>query len=494
MRITIKKVNRPFGSISLKHLINIKLTPIPIAGLLLLSVFLLQTGCTSNYYITARQLHSRGNYVGAIENYDEFIARTPDGAMRVKALNNRSEAYYQMADEQMERGNYRLAIRLFYLSNSLKADEKLVESHLAIAGQAYQEEDFDRIFNTYNYIINTFPLLPATPYVVYRRLKLHHNLEHDIDHIWNDFLILVDRYMDEEQIENARPIIDQYLPGLVEEAVNLKESESYEAAIDQLIHLKSYPHSFQEKIESEIGLLYYEKGDMNKQEEDFFEAYDNYLLAKEYNPGLSDRIDSKFEAMVIAIVDYGNGLLEERKIDEAFEVFELSFRIIPGNELATESIRRTEQLAENIRQADNLFQQALQYEEDENYEEALRLYRQSWNLDRLPRTEDKIFLMTNLIEIEEDPVGFARTIISEYNNGIIMRNIDEITTTLEAIDGDSVRTSGWRVLLSTGTHRYEVRYDITSRSQSYYLIWQVNLLNRNIVPLNRHSEEVMGLS
>ncbi len=40
---------------------------------MLLLLLLIFTGCSSNYYFTANRLKQRSNFLGAIENYDEFI-------------------------------------------------------------------------------------------------------------------------------------------------------------------------------------------------------------------------------------------------------------------------------------------------------------------------------------------------------------------------------------------------------------------------------------
>lgn len=469
--------------------------PRPSLLILLIAIaafLLILSGCTSSYYITAQRLHSRGNYVGAIENYDEFINRTKDGATRILALNNRSQAYYDMGLEQMRRNNFRLAIRLLYLSNTLQADEKMVDCYLSLAENSYLEGDLKNVITIYDFIIETYDILPVIPSVIHKRLQLYHEHYKDIDKVWNDFVLLVDRYNDKELIEKSVPVIDKYVPALIERAVNLRNSFNYETAIRELLVLENYPHSYHQNIREAVGLLLFELADANKKEQRFFQAYETYELVKVYHPPLEEKVNQRFNEMVSQMIEHGNELLDKRNTGEAKKIFNLTFDIIPDNRPAKEAIERAERLAEDIRIADEIYRQALVYENDEKYEEALRLYKQSLSRDRLPRTEEKIFLMTNLIEIEKNPIAFARRIITEYRNGIIVRNIQSRASMLREIYGDSVRESDWRIMLSTGTHRYEVRYDIISPADNYFLIWQVNLLNRNIVPLNKESEEVMG--
>ena len=51
--------------------------------------------------------------------------------------------------------------------------------------------------------------------------------------------------------------------------------------------------------------------------------------------------------------------------------------------------------------------------------------------------------------------------------------------------------SGWKFLLSTSQYKYEVRYDLMSPRETFFYVWQVNLKDRSIIPLNKISEDLM---
>ena len=454
----------------------------------LVIIMMITIGCTSNYYITAYNLQQRGNYVGAIENYDQFIRKSNDGAMIVNALNGRSESYYQLGLQSMNRGNYPLAIRMFYLANSSLADERIADCYLILADNAYQRNDIENSFRLYDYVITSFPESARIVEALYRRILLNHENQQDGETILEDYILLVEKDQEGNLVRETNSIINQYIPSYITEA---KIDVDNQTAINQLLKLLDFPHSYHDLVKKEIGSLYLALGDDFRINEQFRDAEKKYSLALEYDPSLQIEINDRLSRTVDQMVARGDMLLRERKIDEAIDLYNRTFNIMPDNQAGRSAIARANELRENIRQAEILYNQGLEMERENRYREALRLYQQSYNRDRLTRASDKIFLMTNLIEIENDPETFAISVISNYKNGLIIRNLNEITNELLAIHGDDVNVSGWRIMLSTGTHRYEIRYDITSRTDSYYFIWQVNLLNRQLTPLNRISGTVM---
>jgi hypothetical protein len=466
---------------------NLKFWPLMATALTLL----LMSGCASNYYTTAVRLQQRNNYLGAIENYDEFIARSSNGAMITKALNNRSKAYHNLGIQALESNHYRLAARFFYLANTLASDEKMVDAHYTLANIAYSRGEMEQSLAIINFIIDTYPHLPVIPEIIFRRIELNHQYEQDKEKIWKDYVRLADRYNEDDLVRQAIPIIDSYMPEYILDAKRVSDKEGFDTAIKNLLYLNRYPHSYQDIVTNEIGLLYFEMAEGAQEEESYFDAERYYRFAVEYDPQLRQVVDERLNQMVSAMISFGDSLLTKRKVDEAKDLYQLTYAIIPNNQAAREAISRAEVLQENIEAAEGLFRQAEENEKEGNIVEALRLYRLSYQRDRLQQTADKIFLMTNLIEIEKNPVAFARTIIEEYKNGLILRNLQETASRLRALHGDDVRVSGWRIMLSTGANRYELRYDVTSPSESNYYIWQVNLLNRALTPLNKDSQEIM---
>jgi hypothetical protein len=54
-----------------------------------------------------------------------------------------------------------------------------------------------------------------------------------------------------------------------------------------------------------------------------------------------------------------------------------------------------------------------------------------------------------------------------------------------------IRDSGWKLLLSSGQYRYEARYDLLTPNETFLYIWQINLRDRSVIPLNKLSEALM---
>lgn len=458
---------------------------------LLFLLMLLATGCTTNYYISGYTLHQRGQYIGAIENYDQFIAKTKDGAMKTQVLSKRSEAYYSLGKNTMSRENYQLAIRFFYLANTYAADEKIADCYLHLADIEFAEGNVESTLRYYNYIIANYDQLPIISQVVFRRMQLNHQNYKVKELIWSDFLLLYDRYNDWDYIKKAIPIIDLYILDFVEEILSRREEYGDEDTIKMLYSLNYYPHSYGSNISDEIGLIYYSLGEEVEEKENFVAAVKFYNLAGDYNESLLSKIDEKLQQIVYKIIRQGENLLDKREISAAQMLFESTFQIIPNHPEAQKYIERAENLKNRIQRAQELYNKGLQAEKEEKYNQALSYFNQSYEIDKQKTTEEKIFMIGNIIEIERDHIGFAKKIISEHNNRAIIRNIEGIVEQLRQKDGNSVSVSDWRIMLSTGNHRYEVRYDIMGVSKSYYFIWQVNLLTRSITPLNNQSQQIM---
>lgn len=458
-------------------------------GMLFIAGFLLCSGCASNYYVTAYNLQQRGRYIGAIENYDFFIARSRDGAMITKALNNRALAYYQLGLQAQERQNYRLAIRFLYLANNEEADERIIECYLAILDDTEIRDDPQEAMELCNFIIDAYIHIPSVSEVIYRRLMIIHEYLDDIQAILRDYELLVEHDAENVFLSHATEILDHHMPIYIEQAKSYPDDE----AIDRLLNILDYTSTYQDVINKEIGELYFKLADQYRSEENFQVATEYYSLAVEYSPEIQKEISQRLDKTVIQMIAMGDELLNQRKIEEAIVAYNDTFKIIPDNQAAQRAIEQAKLYRQNIDRALDLFNQALQLEKQERYQEARRLYRESYSFDNLPRTAEKISLMSNLLEIERDPEDFARKIITEYKGGLIVKNLNNIARRIEQeLDDDEVNVSGWRVMLSTGTHRYEIRYDITSRLKNHYFIWQVNLLNRQLTPLNEISSNVMG--
>jgi tetratricopeptide (TPR) repeat protein len=281
------------------------------------------------------------------------------------------------------------------------------------------------------------------------------------------------------------------MKSFIEETIARKTEDNRLEVIDKLLYFEEYPNSYHKRIRSEVGTIYYEMGLVAEKQLKYFDAEKLFRLSSQYNPELEAQVTSELNGMVGKMINYGNNLLKERKVAEALKIYQLTFSILPDNPSAHNAIKIAEEKKASIEEAKAISLKAEQSEKDKKYQEAFNLYKQAYAKDPIKEYSDKVFTMESLIEIEKDAVGFARKIISSYNNGRITSSLRKIEETLRDNFGDDVNTSGWRIMLSTGTHRYEVRYDITSKGESFYFIWQVNLLTRQITPLNKESKEAM---
>ncbi|HRX76699.1 MAG TPA: hypothetical protein P5342_04510 [Candidatus Cloacimonadota bacterium] len=100
--------------------------------------------------------------------------------------------------------------------------------------------------------------------------------------------------------------------------------------------------------------------------------------------------------------------------------------------------------------------------------------------------------MQNLIEAERNPTAFAERIINEYRSGLLVRRVAaKRAEVLQTYKANEIRDSGWKMLLSTGQYKYEARYDLLTPTDTYLYVWQINLRDRSVIPLNRLSEELM---
>ncbi|MDD3579376.1 MAG: hypothetical protein PHS23_10335, partial [Candidatus Cloacimonetes bacterium] len=86
----------------------------------------------------------------------------------------------------------------------------------------------------------------------------------------------------------------------------------------------------------------------------------------------------------------------------------------------------------------------------------------------------------------------AERIINEYRSGLLVRRVAaKRAEVLQTYKANEIRDSGWKMLLSTGQYKYEARYDLLTPTDTYLYVWQINLRDRSVIPLNRLSEELM---
>lgn len=100
--------------------------------------------------------------------------------------------------------------------------------------------------------------------------------------------------------------------------------------------------------------------------------------------------------------------------------------------------------------------------------------------------------MQNLIAAQDNPTRFAQRIVEEYRGGILVMRIQRHKQELlRAYNATEIRDRGWSVRILSGQFKYEVRYDLMTPNISYYYVWQVNLRDKTIKPLNTLTEKLM---
>lgn len=460
----------------------------------ILLIILVNLGCSKHgTYKLARKYYLADKLVIAIEYYDRFIERTSDGALATKSELERSECYYQLGLQIFAKENWKLAINLFYLANSLKADEKIDNCYYELSQIASMEKDTTQVLKYYDHITTYLKTSELIPEILYNRIQI--NVERDNKHnAFEDYHKLWKEYPDDDYTRKVQPFIDMMMPYYIEEVIALQDSGKYETSLTILKNISQYPSSYWELIIEEISDIYVIMADLAFEVEDFDTAKEHLLLSIEYNSDKEAYMHQKLIDVCENYLSQGDVLLSDRKIEEALELYEKTKRVIPDYENTKISIEAALQLKKDFEKAEELRLSAVELENDEKFAEALKLYKQSYALKTTDEIQNKIFRMNNLIEAKKDPIAFALSIIQNYKAGAVAIKMQEIENRMIELYGDNVRISGWKVLYSFGEYKYELRYDIVGAEESYYFVWRVNLGNRDVKPLNKISEEILEIT
>jgi tetratricopeptide (TPR) repeat protein len=259
-----------------------------------------------------------------------------------------------------------------------------------------------------------------------------------------------------------------------------------------LFLIRLYPVADPNRVDYEISNIYQELAEIAIQSTDYFEANRLFLKAIQYYPTKQAVINKRLQDIAYLYVDKGNDYLKVRDFNNAMVYYEKTFEIIPDFELAKQAIRNLNNVRQNIRQAAELASEAERLEAGRNFAEARILYNQAYQLDRIPSYNEKSLIMANMIEAEKDPVAFAQAIINDYGNGVLYRRIQaQKQQLLKKFKLEEIKDTGWKILRSTGQFKYEARYDLLTPAENLYFVWQVNLRERTITPLNKLSEKLM---
>ncbi len=457
-----------------------------------LILLLLTTGCEQNRFKKAEMLYNQRRYAAAVEYLDHYIQTGKNGAMVTRAELIRSDSYYELGMIANSKGNWNLAIRFLKLANSEIADVTLAEIYKELALQALDKADIQTALSYLSLIINEIPISELNPEALQLRIKVTLDNLGDKVTAWNDYMMLYDKYRDNPYEILARPYVLRFIDININEAVQKAVAGNYDQALAELFQIIRYPVADPDKVNLEISNIYQEQAEILVQEQKYIEADQFYRKAIQHYPSKEKEIMQRLRAIGVLYIDKGNSYLQIRDFENALTYYRKTYEIIPDFDLANQAIARVSEIKQNIVKAAAMAEEAEKAENAKNYIEAQRLFNQAYQLDNEEEYYKNAITMGNLIEADKNPTGFARRIINEYRGGILIKRVTaQKQEMLKSFKSTEVKDSGWKILLSSGQYKYEARYDLITPKESYYFVWQINLKDRNLVPLNKVSEKLM---
>jgi tetratricopeptide (TPR) repeat protein len=460
--------------------------------ILLILIVIFLSGCETNRYKHAHSLYVAKNYAGAIGVLDDYIKTAKNGAFITRAEMDRSDSYYNLGKLSVEKKNWKLAIRLLILANSEQADHLLDKCYYQLAENAFQANDITTGLLYYDLIVNEIPTSELVPDILLRKIRIALDTYHDIRKAWQVYMILYNRFPDSPTEIEARPLISSFISQDVAEAVEIGKRQEYEKALATLFEIKKYPVGDKIRIENEIANIYMAKADTDMKSLNYHDAVLNLKLAVQYSAEKKETADQKLRSIAGVYIEKGNSEAKKRNFDTAIDYYEDSFQIIPEYPLAIKLIQDAKTTRHNIDYAVTLVKEGEQLETNRKFKDALANYQKAHELDHLDEYSRRIFLVSNIIEAEKNPETFTYRIITEYKGGKLNREIAAKRKALLLTNkADDVKDSGWKIMHSPGQYKYEARYDLYTLDQSFFYVFQVNLKERIIVPLNKLSENLM---
>jgi len=341
-------------------------------------------------------------------------------------------------------------------------------------------------------ILREVPDSPLLPEVLYHRIGYFIEVKSDNEAAWNDYMRLFDNYPNSPYEILARNYVLRFIPEKLQYAEILNEQGYYADALKELFELSKYPVVDMEQVNKQISAVYEKQAEELLSEQDYIEADRLFRIAMQYYPQKKASITNRLESITNLFIQKGNSLLEAGDFEGALVHYRKTFDIIPDYPPALEAINRLFTIQENIRKAANLYSQAEKMEATGKLNEALQTYNAAYALDPKPEYKQRAGLIQNLIEANKNPSAFARKIITEYRGGLLTNRIQkQKQELLKRYKQNEIQDSGWKLMLSTGQYKYEARYDLLTPNETYLYVWQINLRDRSIIPLNKLSEALM---
>jgi Tfp pilus assembly protein PilF len=459
---------------------------------LILILLLGLSACEINKLNSAQDHFNNRRYAAAIQELDIYINTGENGALIARSEILRARCYYELGLLAMQKENWELSIRFLKLSNSIESDQALGSIYKTLADKAIAENNPALSLYYVNAILREIPNSELAAEMKARRISFELDTYVDYDAAWQDYMLLYDNYPNNVYEVAARKQILRIIPGKVDYARQLYATGYYSEGLAILFELGKYPVVDGTENNKMIGEAYIGQAESYLKGQDYLEADRFFRIAVQYDPSKKQAVNNRLEQVATLYIQKGNEYLDKRDFDNAMIHYQKTFDIIPNYPVATQAITRLNTMKENIARAVDLNTQAQKAEMGGKFSEALNLYKQAINYDSQPEYRNKAAQMQNLLEAENNPNAFAKKIINEYRNGLLNTRIQsQKQKLLQNYDKTEVRDSGWKLLISTGQFKYEARYDLITPEESYFYVWQVNLRERSITPLNKISENLM---
>jgi tetratricopeptide (TPR) repeat protein len=465
---------------------------VPGIFLLLLLIILLAAGCETNRVRSAQEHYDQKRFAAAIQEMDSFVPSAKNGALATQGEKIRSDSYYELGILARDRQRWDLAIKFLKLSNSEKADMILGDIYKFLAHSAEKKKDYIEQLRYVDAIVREIPRSYLIPEMLYQRIKLQTDIFDNPEYAWQDYMRLYASHPGDVYEISSRKIVGRYMPVRIAYGKKLTETGYYTDALQVYFELANYPVVDPAEIRTLIAETYIAQAEYHLAKQDYFSADGLFRIAMEYDSTKKPAIDRRLLDIVSLFQKEGDSLVARREFDNALTYYRKTFDIIPNYAPAVQAIERVEVLKRNIEEAKVIFSQAVLAEGSGRNSEALRLFQQAYKLDAKPEYQQRANTIQNMLEADKDPVAFARRIVGQYGNGMIVNRIEkQRQDLLKRYKTSDVRDSGWKFLLSTGQYKYEARYDLITPRETFLYVWQVNLRDRSLTPLNTISEALM---
>jgi len=430
------------------------------------------------------------NYAAAIDQYDRFIRRSENGAETTKAELERSDCYLQLGFQAKEKKNTLLASRLFYLSNSRIADSYLDNIYFDLSVITREEDDIPKTLEYYNIILDNFTDSEMIPEVLYNKIEISISQKQNEEAL-ADYRFFYANYADNRFRIEAEKLVNPILPDFIAEIDQQFANREYDSALANYLNLYLLPTSYKSDISNKISETYWNMANNHVKDNPEL-ARDNFLKVVEYNNSRLQEVNKRYQQICQNLVNDGDELISRYQLDEAEIKFQTCFIFIPDYQNGKVGLLEIDELRNRNANAEKYITKASNAEKEKRFADALSYYRQANEYVRTKETSDKIFLLSNQLKADKDSKGFTLKIIKGYKRGVLENRLKALEANMINEFGDEVvKSTGWKVLYSSGKYKQEVRYDILGPDATHYFIWQVDLLKQKISPLNKESEKLM---